>query len=512
MRRNSIRSRFSRWSPVPATAAAPAPPAPSSTSASAGRPHGRAHAGGLRRASSASRGSAGGRRPERRASSSAMPRTSGAGRALLRRRRHARREACANGLRELRSAGAGRRRLGAGARRGALPGHARRRSRPLIDACEHDEVGGLLAHPAGRHAEGRARGGRVAATLTRADKWLAQTPQMFRLGMLRQALERAGDAVTDEASAIEAMGLAPLLVPGSAQNFKVTYPEDFALAEAVLRGRAASRQRHRLGAVMHDCAVGEGWDVHALVPGRSWCWAASRFRTTRACSGHSDADVLLHAITDALLGAAGLGDIGRHFPDTDRAFRGADSVVLLAEAARACARPAGRSATSTAPWSRRRPSWRRTSRPCASASPQALGVALEQVNVKAKTAEKMGPVGEGRAIEARAVVLLHWAPEPRRLSRRCVAARLAARAFAGRRPGTRRLKRARCSRMCAARPRPGGAGQREGAAHALRWSCRRSPAPGRRRRPRCARRRRGRRAWSAATASPARRRRRGRAP
>jgi 2-C-methyl-D-erythritol 4-phosphate cytidylyltransferase len=77
----------------------------------------------------------------------------------------------------------------------------------------------------------------VAQTLPRADKWLAQTPQMFRIGMLLDALERTGDAVTDEASAIEAVGLSPLLVPGSAQNFKVTFPEDFALAEAVLLGR-----------------------------------------------------------------------------------------------------------------------------------------------------------------------------------------------------------------------------------------------------------------------------------
>ena len=77
----------------------------------------------------------------------------------------------------------------------------------------------------------------MAQTLPRADKWLAQTPQMFRIGILLDALERAGDAVTDEAGAIEAVGLAPLLVPGSAQNFKVTYPEDFALAEALLLAR-----------------------------------------------------------------------------------------------------------------------------------------------------------------------------------------------------------------------------------------------------------------------------------
>jgi 2-C-methyl-D-erythritol 4-phosphate cytidylyltransferase len=106
----------------------------------------------------------------------------------------------------------------------------------LIDACSGDAVGGLLAHPLAdtlKLAENR----RVAATIDRGDKWQAQTPQMFRIGMLRQALEGASDGVTDEASAIEAMGLKPLLVEAGGQNFKVTYPEDFAMAEAVLRGR-----------------------------------------------------------------------------------------------------------------------------------------------------------------------------------------------------------------------------------------------------------------------------------
>jgi 2-C-methyl-D-erythritol 4-phosphate cytidylyltransferase len=107
----------------------------------------------------------------------------------------------------------------------------------LIAACEHDAVGGLLAQRLADTLKVSSPDSRVSQTLPRADKWLAQTPQMFRIGMLLDALERAGDAVTDEAGAIEALGLSPLLVPGSAQNFKVTFPEDFALAEAVLLGR-----------------------------------------------------------------------------------------------------------------------------------------------------------------------------------------------------------------------------------------------------------------------------------
>lgn len=108
----------------------------------------------------------------------------------------------------------------------------------LIDACQFDAVGGLLALKLPDTLK-REVGGRVAQTVDRGDKWLAQTPQMFRIAELLQALLAAGDAVTDEASALEYVGKAPLLVEGSAQNFKVTYPQDFALAQAVLLARKA---------------------------------------------------------------------------------------------------------------------------------------------------------------------------------------------------------------------------------------------------------------------------------
>lgn len=110
----------------------------------------------------------------------------------------------------------------------------------LIGACEHDAVGGLLAHKLPDTLKAATMGPgaeRVAGTVDRSDKWLAQTPQMFRLGPLQTALHKAGAAVTDEAGAMEAMGLQPRLVPGGAQNFKVTYPDDFALAQAVLSQR-----------------------------------------------------------------------------------------------------------------------------------------------------------------------------------------------------------------------------------------------------------------------------------
>lgn len=152
--------------------------------------------------------------------------------------------------------------------------------------------------------------------------------------------------------------------------------------------------------------VGEGWDIHALVTGRPLVLGGVTIAHTHGLLGHSDADALLHAITDALLGAAALGDIGRHFPDTDPAFRGADSAVLLAEAVRRV-RAAGWQvgnvdATVIAQAPRLAPHIPAMCRRIA----QVLGVDETQVNVKAKTAEKMGPVGEDRAIEARAMALL----------------------------------------------------------------------------------------------------------
>ena len=152
--------------------------------------------------------------------------------------------------------------------------------------------------------------------------------------------------------------------------------------------------------------IGEGWDTHALVEGRPLILGGVHIPFAKGLLGHSDADALLHAITDALFGAAAMGDIGTHFPDTDATFRGADSLTLLREAAR-LVRAKGYAignvdstviaqAPKLAPHI---PAMRQN-------IAQALGIDLDCVNVKAKTAEKMGPVGEGRAMEARAVVLL----------------------------------------------------------------------------------------------------------
>jgi 2-C-methyl-D-erythritol 2,4-cyclodiphosphate synthase len=191
---------------------------------------------------------------------------------------------------------------------------------------------------------------------------------------------------------------------GDATNLKITWPEDFARAQALMSAPAASR-----AAQATTLRLGEGWDVHALVSGRPLVLGGVTVPHSHGLLAHSDGDALLHAIIDALFGAAALGDIGRHFPDTDAAFQGADSLRLLSEAA-ARVRAAGfqivnvdstviAQAPKLAPYidaMRERIAG-------------ALTIDAACVNVKAKTAEKMGPVGEGRAIEARAVCLLQRA-------------------------------------------------------------------------------------------------------
>jgi 2-C-methyl-D-erythritol 2,4-cyclodiphosphate synthase len=155
-----------------------------------------------------------------------------------------------------------------------------------------------------------------------------------------------------------------------------------------------------------DMRVGEGWDIHALVSGRPLVLGGVTIPHTHGLDGHSDADALAHAITDALLGAAGLGDIGRHFPDTDAAFRGADSLVLLAEAARRVRDAGWQVANVDSTIVAQAPKMAPHIPTMRERIAAALQLEPAQVNVKAKTAEQMGPVGEGRAIEARAVCLL----------------------------------------------------------------------------------------------------------
>lgn len=235
-------------------------------------------------------------------------------------------------------------------------------------------------------------GERSAGTVPREGLWLAQTPQVFQLERLLHALHRHA-AVTDEASAIEASGATPRLVAGSRRNIKVTTMDDLTALRAQFNDGASMR-------------IGQGWDVHALVPGRALVIGGVTIPFDRGLLGHSDADVLLHAITDALLGAAALGDIGRHFPDTDPRFAGADSRALLRETlARLGAagwEPLNVDATVVA----QAPKLAAHVPGMVSNIAADLGLRTTQVNVKAKTSERLGFAGRGEGIEAHALVMI----------------------------------------------------------------------------------------------------------
>jgi len=241
----------------------------------------------------------------------------------------------------------------------------------------------------------RARPGTdiAAATIDRTDLWLAQTPQAARLGRLIQALAISPQA-TDEASAIEAAGGTVRLIEASGSNFKVTTPDDL------------ERMRARLGAQTMTMRIGQGFDVHALVPGRPLILGGVRVEHSQGLLGHSDADVLAHAVTDAVLGAAGLGDIGRHFPDTDARLAGADSMVLLAEAARRIRAQGYRIVNVDSTVVCQAPKLALHLPAMGDRLAQALGVEPGCVNVKAKTTERLGFEGRGEGISAQAVALI----------------------------------------------------------------------------------------------------------
>lgn len=285
----------------------------------------------------------------------------------------------------------------------------------LRAAAADDPVGALLALPVADTLKRAGDGlpARARATLDRTGLWAAQTPQMFRAGLLRAAL-RACPGATDEAAAIEAAGHCPRLVAGHRDNFKVTGPGDLDAMSALLAAREPDGGPHPAAPPRRDAArvpvvpyrIGQGYDIHALVPGRPLVLGGVTIPSARGLLGHSDADALLHAVTDALLGAAALGDIGRHFPDTDPRLRGADSSVLLAEAARMAYELGWQVGNVDASIIAQAPRLAPFVPAMCERIAEVLAVAPERVNVKARTGERLGPVGRGECIEAQASVLL----------------------------------------------------------------------------------------------------------
>lgn len=235
--------------------------------------------------------------------------------------------------------------------------------------------------------------GFVATTPDRKKLWAVQTPQAFQAAILRQAYAQAlaeGFLGTDDASLVERLGMPVKMVTGSYRNLKITTPEDMVIAAALLEGERTMR-------------VGIGYDVHRLVAGRNLILGGVEIPYEYGLEGYSDADVLLHAIKDALLGAAALGDIGRHFPDTDPRYKGASSLKLLARVKEILAEKGYEAGNVDATVIAQKPKLAPYIAQMNANIAAVLGIDVDRVNVKATTTEGLGFTGRGEGIAAQAV-------------------------------------------------------------------------------------------------------------
>ena len=242
--------------------------------------------------------------------------------------------------------------------------------------------------------------GWVTSTPDRHTLWSVQTPQAFERELLVAAYEQAMQEdylATDDAALVERLGTKVKVVPGNYQNIKITTPEDLQFAETVLGGRQEARIMIRAGI---------GYDVHRLVSERKLILGGVEIPYMLGLDGHSDADVLLHAIKDALLGAAALGDIGRHFPDTDGRYKGISSLKLLAEVRQILSRNGYIVNNIDATIVAQKPKLAAYITQMNINIAEALGVASSQINVKATTTEGLGFAGQGEGIAAYATATI----------------------------------------------------------------------------------------------------------
>ena len=248
----------------------------------------------------------------------------------------------------------------------------------------------------------------VARTIARESIYLAQTPQAFSRAVLEDAIEQGRDvltAATDEASLAEEAGHSVRLVDGESTNIKITTEQDFSVSKALLGIRDTA-------AAVAVPRVGTGYDLHRLEPGRRLIIGGVEIAHETGLAGHSDADVLCHAVTDAILGAAGAGDIGQHFPDSDPRWQGANSVDLLREAV-AMVRAAGYLVANVdAVIVAERPKLAPHVPAMKANLAHALGVETSAVSVKGKTNEKVDALGRNEAIAVHAVALLSQVAKP----------------------------------------------------------------------------------------------------
>jgi 2-C-methyl-D-erythritol 4-phosphate cytidylyltransferase/2-C-methyl-D-erythritol 2,4-cyclodiphosphate synthase len=254
----------------------------------------------------------------------------------------------------------------------------------------------------------RERGGAIE-TVDREGLWRALTPQVFRLGQLQQALseaQRSGVTVTDEAQAMERLGFPARLVRGSAFNIKVTTPKDLGLAEAILAGLCAAGSAVQKNTEKSLMRIGQGFDVHAFGDGDHVVMGGVTIPYAKGVVAHSDGDVVIHALCDAVLGALGLGDIGQHFPDTDARYRGVDSRVFLREVTARMNEAGMELVNADITVLAEAPRIGKYRAAMAENLAADMGVAAQRVNIKATTTEKLGFVGRSEGLAASAAVLL----------------------------------------------------------------------------------------------------------
>lgn len=271
--------------------------------------------------------------------------------------------------------------------------------------------GALLAAPIVDTVK-RARGGTAVDTVDREGLWRALTPQVFRFAQLQQALEevlRLGLAVTDEAQALERLGVRARLVRGSPLNIKVTRSEDLAMAESILRGTESGAMASK-GTEGAQMRIGQGFDVHAFGVGDHVVLAGVRIDYPRGVVAHSDGDVVIHALCDAVLGALGDGDIGQHFPDSDSRYRGADSRVFLREVTARMHAAGMTLVNADVTVLAEAPRVAKHRGAMAQNLAADLGVPAERINIKATTTERLGFIGRGEGLAASAAVLLGGKP------------------------------------------------------------------------------------------------------
>ncbi len=280
----------------------------------------------------------------------------------------------------------------------------------VIENClfEAEKTGAAMAAiPVKDTLKSVSSGKVINKTISRDDVWQAQTPQAVTKDLLKEAYRLAAEKkdfiATDEAGLLELMGHPVKVVEGSEKNIKITRPEDLILAKAILM---ENQETEKSPTVQSQYCSGYGYDAHRLVPGRLLILGGEEIPYEKGLQGHSDADVLTHALCDAMLGAAGAGDIGRHFPDTDRQFKDISSLEILRDVAALVAKRGYMLGNADITVVAQEPKLSSYFAAMKQNLAAACNVAPDSINLKATTTEEMGFEGRGEGMSAHAVTML----------------------------------------------------------------------------------------------------------